>query len=156
MLHKGPKNGQRRANDSAEVDTIAQEGQPALWIDRIICAWFGMLLAGARRVTLIELNVPFFIKGDNPISQVFLMSFPRKDTGDLYFVVKKFQAYNDKEVRDRFNSQAPTIFELHHEHIARTYAIVELEDYIRILMEPMDFCLERLRARVSFLFIGCN
>ncbi len=85
-----------------------------------------------------------------------LKAFPRKDIGDLYIVVKQFRKFDEKDVRDRFNSQAPTIFKLHHEHIARTYAIVQSGDYIRILMEPMDYCLERLRARVSFLFIGCN
>ncbi len=83
------------------------------------------------------------------MAQVSLMSFPRKDTGDLYFVVKKFRAFDEKDVRGRFNSQAPRIFELQHEHIARTYAVVESGDFIRILMEPMDCCLERLRARVS-------
>ncbi len=90
------------------------------------------------------------------MAQVSLMLFPRKDAGDLYFVVKKFLAFKDRELRDCFNSQAPRIFELQHEHIVRTYAIAQSGDFIRILMEPMDYCLERLRARVSFLFIGCN
>ncbi len=83
------------------------------------------------------------------MADVSLMSFPRKDTGDLYIAVKKFRAFNEKDVRDCFNIHAPRIFELQHEHIVRTYAIVESANFIRILMEPMDCCLERLRARVS-------
>ncbi len=96
------------------------------------------------------------MKGDNAMAEVSLMSFPRKDTGDLYIVVKKFRAFNDRSIRDRFNSQAPILFKLLHEHIARTYAIVQSGDFIRFLMEPMGYCLERLRARESLFFIGCS
>ncbi len=90
------------------------------------------------------------------MAEVSLMLFPGKNTGDLYVVVKKFRAFEKKDVRDRFNSQAPEIFRLLHEHIARTYAIVESGNFVRILMEPMDYCLERLRAIVSLFFIVCN
>ncbi len=107
-------------------------------------------LAGTLRSTFIELNIAFYIEGDNAKAQVSLKAFPRKDTGDLYIVVKKIREIDEKDVRDRFNYQAPTIFILQHEHIVRTYAIVQSGDYICILMEPMDYCLERLRAIVSF------
>ncbi len=82
------------------------------------------------------------------MAEVSLMSFPGKDTRDLYIVVKKFRAFNESMIRDLFNSQAPILFNLLHEHIACTYAIVESGDFIHILMEPMDICLEGLCARV--------
>ncbi len=106
-------------------------------------------LAVTLRGAFLELSVLFYIKGDNAKAQVCLKSFPRKDTGDLYVVVKRFRAFDEKTDRDRFNSQAPTIFKLHHEHITRTYAIMESGDFIEILMEPLDYCLERLRTHVS-------
>ncbi len=77
------------------------------------------------------------------------MSFHGELTGDLYIVVKNFRAFEDSDSRERFNGQAPEIFGLRHENIVRTYAILQCRDYIRILMEPMDICLEKLRVHVS-------
>ncbi len=77
------------------------------------------------------------------------MSLHGDHTGDLYIVEKIFPAFEDSNSQKRFIRQAPEIFELRHENIVRTYAILQCWGYIRILMEPMDICLEKLRVQVS-------
>ncbi len=77
------------------------------------------------------------------------MSFHCDRIGDMYIVVKRNPAFKDSESRESFNDQAPEIFRLEHENVVRTYAIVESGDFIRILMEPLDSCLENLRVQVS-------
>ncbi len=84
------------------------------------------------------------------------MSFPCNPSGNLYIVAKQFKPSEDSRRRKRFNEQAPKIFTLRHENIVHTYAIVESGAYIRILMEPMDSSLEKLRAEVSLFFLCCN
>ncbi len=108
------------------------------------------------RTNFLELNVLFYIIDSNAKADVHLMSFPCNPSGNLYIVAKKFKAFKDSRRRERFNEQAPKIFTLQHENIVRTYAIVECGAYIRILMEPMDNSLEKLRAEVSLFFLCCN
>ncbi len=157
MLHKGPKRIKGMPMSAQRLVRLPRKGNPHFeYISVFLRALARRRLAVTFRGTFLDSTASFYMKGDNAVAQVSLMSFPRKDTGDLYIVVKKVLAFNQDEGRHRFNSQAPKIFKLQHEHIARTYAIVQSGDFIRILMEPMDYCLERLRARVSLFFIGCN